>query len=147
MSRVNKIFKVDASMIPVFTLLIITGIDIHISSENVNHRSWIAWSALHVVCAAAFLILGYFHVRQHIGWFKSLFKGNTKGRGVTIGLTIIMTVEILSGLILLAFVDGEGSFWGRFHWISGIILAIAGTGHYIRRFNRLKRGLRINNPS
>lgn len=107
MSKVNKIFKVDASMIPVFILLIITGIGIHISSENGSHHSWIIWSVVHVVCAVAFLILGYFHVKQHIGWFKTLLKGN---------------------------------FWGHFHWIVGIILAIIGTGHYIKRFRRLKKG-------
>lgn len=144
MSKINKIFKVDASMIPVFILLIITGIGIHISSENGNHSSWVVWSVFHVVSAVAFLSLVYFHVKQHIGWFRTLLKGNTKGRGVTIALTIIMIVEILSGIILLAFVDGEGSFWGHFHWIVGIILAIIGTGHYIKRFQRLKKGFQNN---
>ena len=140
MSKVNKIFKVDAAMIPVFILLIITGIGIHISSEKGNHHLWIVWSVIHVVCAVAFLTLVCFHVRQHIGWFKSLLKGNTKGRGITIVLAIVMIVEILSGIILLAFVNGEGSFWGHFHWIVGIILAVIGTGHYIKRFKRLKKG-------
>lgn len=140
MSKVNKIFKVDASMIPVFTLLIITGIGIHISSENGSHHSWIIWSVFHVVCAIVFLMLGYFHVKQHIGWFKTTLKGTTRGRGVTIALTTVMIAEIISGIILLTFVDGEGSSWGHFHWIVGIILSIIGTGHYIKRFKRLKKG-------
>lgn len=140
MPKINNTFKVDASMIPVFTLLIITGIGIHISSENGNRHSWVIWSVFHVVCAAAFLTLGYFHVKQHIGWFRTLMKGNIKGRGVTITLTATMIIEILSGIILLAFVEGEGSFWGHLHWILGIILAII-CGHYIKRFQRLKKGL------
>lgn len=139
-SKVKSIFKVDASMIPVFTLLIVTGIGIHLASENGNRHSWIVWSVLHVVCAVAFLVPASFHVKQHIGWFKTLMKGNTKGRGVTIVLTLLMSAEIISGVILLTFVDGDGSFWGRFHWIAGIMLAVIGIGHCIRRFGRLKKG-------
>lgn len=143
MSKVKSIFKVDASMIPVFTLLIVTGIGIHIASENGNRYSWVIWSVFHVVCAVAFLILGYFHVKQHAGWFRTLMKGNLKGRGVTMALTILMLAEIISGAILLAFVDGEGSFWGHFHWIAGILLAVIGTGHYIKRLSRIKKGFRF----
>lgn len=139
MSKVKSIFKVDASMIPVFTLLIVTGIGIHIASENGNRHSWGIWSVFHVVCAVAFLILGYFHVKQHAGWFRTLLKGNVKGRGVTMALTILMLAEIISGAILLAFVDGEGSFWGHFHWIAGILLAVIGTRISVKRFNRRKK--------
>lgn len=140
MPKVNKIFKVDAWMIPVFTFLIITGFGIHISGESGNHHSWIIWSAFHVLCAVAFLILVYFHIRQHIGWFKTLLKGNVKGRGITITLATVMTFEIISGIILLVFVEGEGSILGHLHWVVGYILAIIGTVHYLKRFQRLKNG-------
>ena len=143
MSKVKSIFKVDASMIPIFTLLIVTGIGIHIASENGNRHSWGIWSVFHVVCAVAFLILGYFHVKQHAGWFRTLLTGNVKGRGVTMALTILMLAEIISGVILLVVVEGEGSSWGHFHWIAGILLAVIGTGHYIKRLRRLKKGFRF----
>lgn len=141
MSKGNGIFKIDAAMIPVFTVLIITGIAVHISSEKSARDLWVIRSVIHVVAAVAFLILVYCHVVQHRGWFWSLLKGNIKKRGVTIALTLILIVEIISGIMLLVFVDGDGSPCGHLHWIAGIILAVIGTGHYIKRFNRLKNGL------
>lgn len=141
MSKGNGIFKIDAAMIPVFTVLIITGIAVHISSGKDARDLWVIRSVIHVVAAVVFLILVYCHVMHHRGWFRSLFNGNTKRRGVTIALTLILIVEIITGIVLLVFVDGGGSPCGHLHWIAGIILAVIGTGHYIKRFNRLKNGL------
>ena len=138
MSKTNKIFIIDFSLIPILILLATTGIGIHMSGENGDHGAWHTWAVCHVICSMAFLILICFHIRQHIGWFKTLFKGNLKGRGVTVILSIIMIAETISGIVLIVFVNGEGSSWGHFHWLTGIILTIICIGHFIKRFNRLK---------
>ena len=142
MAKISRIFKTDAALVPTFIALVVTGIGIHIASENSNHASWHTWSAAHVIIGLAFLILIYFHIRQHIGWYKTLLRGSAKGRrGATIVLTVVMLLETLSGIALIGFVDGEGSGLGHFHWVVGLILAIIGTGHFIKRFGRLRKGL------
>lgn len=141
MAKVNKIFKIDIALLPTFILLVITGVGIHIAYENGNHDSWHRWSVAHVICCLIFIILIYYHVKQHIGWYKTLLKAHATWRGPTILLSLVMILETLSGIALIGFVDGEGSDWGHFHWVVGLILAIIGTGHFIKRFGRLRKGL------
>lgn len=142
--KVNKIIKVDASLVPAAIATIATGIGIHLADHSGNHVSWHNWSVAHILFSVMFIILACFHVRQHIGWYRNLLRPSKKPRIITIMLTLAITAEFLTGFTLLAFIDGEGSSVGHIHWIGGLTLSALAAGHLARRFKILFKGLRIN---
>ena len=141
--KISKLFKVDVTMLPVIIGLIITGIKIHVTSYGLNHETWYNWAVAHVALSLAFTILVYIHIRQHWAWYKNLLLPAKKPRIISILLTTVMLLELITGMALIAFVDGEGSSWGHIHWIGGLILTALATGHIIKRFKILLKGLRI----
>ncbi len=141
--RISKLFKVDATMLPVIIGLIISGIKIHVTSYDINHEAWHNWAVAHVALSLAFTIVVYIHIRQHWAWYKNLLRPAKRPRIITILLTIAMLLELITGIALIAFVDGEGSLWGHIHWIGGLILTALAIGHIIKRFKILLKGLRI----
>lgn len=141
--KINKLFKVDATMLPTIIGLIISGIKIHVTSYDLNHEAWHNWAITHVALSLVLTILVYMHIRQHYAWYKNLLLPAKKPRIITILLTIVMLLELVTGMFLIAFVDGEGSSWGNIHWIGGLILTALATGHIAKRFKILLKGLRF----
>lgn len=65
---------IDIALIPIFAILIISGVGIHVSDEFTQHEMWHSWAVTHVIAAIFFLVLGIYHVKGHWVWFKSLTK-------------------------------------------------------------------------
>lgn len=141
--KINKVIKVDAMLLPAIIGTVITGIGIHLSGHGESHEAWHNWAMAHVIFSLVFLILAYCHVKQHWGWYRNLHRRSKKPRIVTVLLSIVMFFELMTGITLLVFIDGDGSRWGHFHWVGGLVLTIIATGHILKRFKILLKGLKI----
>lgn len=140
---INKIFKVDVLLIPSVIGTMVTGIGLHVAGDNGNHGEWHNWAVAHVIFSLCFIVIAIMHVVQHKVWYKNLFRPSKKPRIVTALLTAVMVVELLTGIALLIFINGNGSDCGRIHWIAGLVLAVLAAGHIIKRLNILLKGLGI----
>ncbi len=133
--------RIDVALIPTFLLLIISGIGIHVTDEFTRHEVWHNWAVTHVVAALLFLLLGICHIKGHWAWFKSLTKTLKKKSKPNMILTLLFLFETVTGIILLAFIDGGDSHIGSWHWIVGLIMTAFGIGHILKRLKTLKIGL------
>lgn len=133
--------RIDLALIPVFLLLIVSGIGIHVNGEPGRHELWHTWAVIHVIAAALFLVLGIFHIKGHWAWFKSLAKTLKKKSKPNMILSLLFLFETVSGIVLLAFVDGADSDIGLWHWWIGLIMTGFGIGHLIKRWKTLKIGI------
>ena len=142
--KTNRIFKVDASLVPAFIGTAATGIGLHLAGHDGSHEAWHAWAVAHVLFSLVFTALIWNHVKQHLGWYKNLRRPSKRLRAVTTALSLVMLAEVMTGAVLLLCVDGEGSRWGHVHWAGGVILAILATGHILKRLKTLLRGLGLS---
>lgn len=103
----KKQTKFDILLIFIFTVLSVSGINLHLTAKNgMDRLVWGmehgVWQALHIVSAILTLIFISIHIYQHKNWYKSLFKSSKtkkkRSKG-TIVLTIIFTLVVLTGLI------------------------------------------------
>ncbi len=133
--------RIDLALIPTFLLLIISGIGIHVTDEFTHHSIWHNWAVTHVIAALLFLILGIFHIKGHWAWFKSLKKTLKRKSKPNMILTLLFLFETVTGIILLAFIDGGDTHIGSWHWVVGLIMIVFGIGHILKRLKTLKLGL------
>lgn len=133
--------RIDLALIPAFLLLIISGIGIHVTDEIARHDVWHSWAVTHVIAAVLFLLLCIFHIKGHWGWFKSLIKTLKKKSKPNMILSLLLLFETVTGIILLAFIDGGDTHIGLWHWVAGLIMTVFGIGHILKRLKRLKLGL------
>ena len=97
----------DVLLIFVFTVLSVSGINLHLTAKNgMDRLVWglghDTWQTLHIVSAILTMIFISVHIYQHRNWYKSLFKSSKakrKRNKGTIILTAIFTLVILTGLI------------------------------------------------
>lgn len=142
--------RIDIALIPIFLILIISGIGIHVSDEFSQHHLWHSWAVTHVIAATLFLVFGIMHVKGHWPWFKTLTKNFKKKSKPNMILSLLFIFETVSGIILLAFTEGGGSDIGLWHWWVGILMTGFGIGHIIKRWKTLKAGykrLRLPAPT
>lgn len=138
----KQIFVIDWLLIPVFAVTSYSGFALHHAGHNASHEVWHNWAVCHVVASLLFIIIGILHVKNHWGWYKSLFsKGIGKKSRITLFLSAIFAVTIISGIILLTCVEGANSRIGLWHYIIGIVLTTFSLLHIIKRFNVLKKSL------
>lgn len=133
--------RIDVALIPTFLLLIISGVGIHLTDEFTRHAAWHNWAVTHVIAAVLFLTLGIFHIKGHWAWFKSLKVTLKKKSKPNMILSLLFLFETITGIILIAFIDGGNTHIGLWHWVVGLIMAAFGIGHLLKRLKRLKHGL------
>ncbi len=138
----KKIFVIDWWLSLVFALTVYSGFKLHVAGHFSTHDVWHNWAVCHSLSGLMFIILGVLYVQTHWGWYKSLIaKGLGKKSRTTACLSLIYVAAIVTGIVLLL-VDGAGSGVGLWHYRLGIILAVVGVLHFIKRFSVLKRGTR-----
>ena len=54
-------------------------------------------------------------------------------------LTIVAAATIFTGVSLLIFVDGQGSYLGLVHYFIGLLLSLFSIGHLIKRIKILRK--------
>lgn len=139
----KPIFRTDLCMVILFVASLFTGIQIHYANDFQTHEIWHSWSVMHIVVNTALLVMASIHIKQHRGWYKSLFKARkfTVKSKITMLVSILFATTTLTGALLLAIVDGQGSSMGFAHYVVGLIFSAIGLGHFIKRWNVFKKGI------
>lgn len=138
----KKIFVVDWALLFSFLSAAITGIGMHIAGHGTSHTLWEVWAWMHSLTGLSFAVFAVWHVKMHIGWYKSLFKGkNGKKRHVTATLTMIALVAVVTGIAMFV-VAGSNTGIGLWHYRIGILLSVLAIGHIIKRSSILGKSIR-----
>lgn len=138
----KKIFVIDWILLVVAALSAYSGVELHVAGHGDVHEIWHNWAVVHVITSFLFLIFGVVHVKMHWGWYKSLFvQGIGNKSRVTLLLSVVFIVVILTGVALLAFVDGANSGMGLWHYRIGLIVSAISIGHIVKCWHILKKSI------
>lgn len=137
----KRIFITDLCLAPLFTITALSGIGLHIAGHGSSHGIWHNWAVVHIIAGLLFAVFAIIHIRDHWGWYKSLFR-NGLGRKshVTVFVSAIFVIVFLTGCGLLG-VDGAGSGLGLWHYRSGLLAMVLFGGHFIKRLPVLKKSM------
>ena len=93
-----------------FIATAITGIGLHIASHGTDHESWHNWAMAHVVAGLLWLVAVLFHTARYRLWYRSIFTQGTRRKNrITLALSAVFLIEVISGIVLIAWVDGPDS--------------------------------------
>lgn len=138
----KKIFVIDWWLTAIFLIMVVSGFGMHISGSRCSHDVWHNWAVVHTISSFIFLVAGVLHVETHWAWYKGWFqKGLGKRSRVTAILSIVFVLVSVTGIVLLAAIEGANSGFGLWHYRLGIAMTIIGLGHFIKRFPILKKSL------
>ncbi|WP_455670435.1 DUF4405 domain-containing protein [Phocaeicola faecalis] len=142
MNRNRFIYFTDLVLVPVFVMSIVTGIGLHVAGESLDHEMWYNHAVFHTIMSLLFMICGIIHIKSHWKWYKSLKTIGCKGkRKVVLALSVVFSFVVVSGLLLLFFIDGANSPIGLLHYRTGIILSVLGVLHLMKRKKILYKGV------
>lgn len=129
----------DHLLVPAFLLTLWSGVALHVAGSG-PHDAWHDRAVLHVVCSALFLLLGALHIRFHWGWYKGLFRGRMQGKSrVTALFSLLFAAAVLTGVWLLAAVEGADTPEGMLHYRTGLLAGLFGLLHLCGRLGTLVR--------
>lgn len=135
----RALFWTDLLLIPVFIATATTGIGLYYAGLCKPHEVWENWSLAHVISAVLWLGLGIYHIYRHWAWYKSLLK-SAKGKSiVTILLSLLFLILVVTGIILLAVINGANSLVGKWHFWLGVALIVFSLIHIITRWRTLMK--------
>jgi len=141
----KAIFIVDLLLIPIFILIIYSGLEIHIAghANDYNHDVWSYWAHFHIIVSVVSLIVGWLHIKAHWGWYKSLIKrGIGKKSKTTLSLSVLFLLLTITGIILIFFVKGGNSIIGLWHYRLGLIMIPLLIIHLVTRFHLIVKALK-----
>jgi len=145
LTRGKAIFIVDLSLVPIFILIIYSGLRIHIAgnTNDYNHDVWSYWAHFHIIVSAISLFVGWLHIKAHWGWYKSLInKGIGKKSKTTLSLSVLFLLLTITGIILMFFVEGGNSIIGLLHYKLGLIMIPLLIIHLVTRFHLIVKALK-----
>ncbi len=137
----NKTLVVDWTLLPCFLLTAITGIGMHVAGHGTNHTGWEVWAWAHSLSGVSFAAFAIWHVKMHIGWYKSLLKAkSSKNRHITTLLTLTAIIITITGIIMFG-ISGANSGIGLWHYRIGILFSLFALGHVVKRIPVLRKSL------
>ncbi|MBQ8222093.1 MAG: DUF4405 domain-containing protein [Bacteroidales bacterium] len=136
----KKIFVVDWTLLFCFLLTAGSGVGMHIAGHGSSHLEWEVWAWAHSLLGLLFAVFVVWHVKMHIGWYKSLFKKGKSGKNkhITTILTAIAIAITITGIVMFA-VSGANSGIGMWHYRIGILFSLFALGHIIKRIPILRK--------
>ena len=139
----KPIFRTDLCLSILFVASLLTGIKIHYANDFQTHDIWHTWSVIHFFVNIALLVTAIVHIKQHWGWYKTLFKASSLAlkSKITMLVTILFLAVSITGVLLLAFVEGQGSSMGMAHYVIGLLFGVIGLGHFVKRWRVFKKGV------
>lgn len=139
----KSIFKTDLCLVILFVASLFTGIKIHYANDFQSHDIWHTWSVIHSFVNIALLVTAIIHIKQHWGWYKTLFKVSSLAlkSKITMLVTILFLATSITGVLLLLFINGQGSSMGMAHYVIGLIFGAIGLVHFIKRWKVFKKGI------
>lgn len=117
-----------------FVVSAISGIGLHIAGHEACHETWHNWATVHVLSSLFWLIFVVFHIKKHWRWYKSIPSNGIKKKSrITLALSFVFPLVTVTGIILIACVDGANSAIGLWHYKLGLLLLILSLIHCIKR--------------
>lgn len=144
LTKGKNVFIIDIMLIPMFSLVVYSGLKLHIAGhpQDYVHEAWHNWAMIHIISSLVSLIFSYLHIKAHWTWYKKLFKKTKRKKSkITIGLSIILGVELITSIVLILFTDGPNSGVGLWHYRIGLGMIIFLLIHTMNRFKVMMRGL------
>lgn len=124
-----------------FILSALTGIGLHIAGHGNCHEIWHFWAIAHVTACLLWFILVGQHIKKHWIWYRMrCSKGIKKAaHWLSIILSLFFLCTVVTGILLLAFVEGANSAIGSWHYIGGFVLIICTLFHIAQHKRPQKR--------
>ncbi|MDU1904815.1 MAG: DUF4405 domain-containing protein [Dysgonomonas sp.] len=143
LTKGKSIFIVDILLIPIFILVIYSGLELHIAGHDTDHEIWSHWAHIHIITSVVSLIVGSLHIKAHWNWYKGLVKkGWNRKSKVTISISFLFLILTITGIVLVLFIDGGNSSVGLWHYRLGLIMTALLVIHTISRFPLIIKGLK-----
>lgn len=117
-----------------FVASAVSGIGLHIAGHETCHEMWHNWAIAHVLSSLLWLVSGLFHIKRNWHWYRSITsKGIGRKSRTTLALSAAFLVVTVTGIILIACVDGANSAIGLWHYKFGLLLIVFSLVHCIKR--------------
>lgn len=117
-----------------FVASAVSGFGLHIAGHGTSHEVWHNWAVVHILSSLLWLISVAYHTKRHGRWYKAIAsKGIGKKSRMTLALSIVFLTVVVTGIVLIACVDGANSAIGLWHYWLGILLAVLSLIHIARR--------------
>lgn len=127
-------FRMERLLPLAFVASAVTGVGLHLAGHGASHEVWHNWSVAHVVASFLWLLSVALHVKRHKDWYKALIsKSAFNGRRVTFALSVCFLAVAVTGILLVACVEGANSSLGLWHYKLGIFLLALSLLHALRR--------------
>ena len=140
LQRRRTLFWVDVLLIPVAVATAVTGIGFHRAGHFESHEVWECWALAHVVSSVLWIGLGVYHIYRHWGWYRAFFRRTVARRScTTLLLTVGFLLIVVTGIVLLAFINGANSPVGMWHYRIGLVLIFLSLSHIVMRWKVLRK--------
>lgn len=117
-----------------FVASAVSGVGLHIAGHGADHEVWHNWAVAHVLSSFLWLISVAYHTKRHGRWYKAI-ASNGIGRKsrMTLALSVVFLIVVVTGIVLLACVDGANSAIGLWHYKIGLLLITLSLIHIAKR--------------
>lgn len=120
-----------------FVASAVSGISLHIAGHGSSHDAWHNWAVAHVLSSLLWLISVACHIKRHGRWYRAVVsKGIGKKSRITLALSVVFLLVTLTGVVLMACVEGANSAMGLWHYKFGLLLIVLSLLHGISRQKR-----------
>ena len=144
MKRMKQMKRMKHLLLLAFVASAVSGIGLHIAGHGTSHEVWHNWAVAHVLLSLLWLIFATSHIKRHGRWYKSIAsKGIGKKSWMTIALSAVFLIVLVTGIVLIACVDGANSTIGTWHYKLGLLLIVLSLIHIVRR-KRTLTGKRVH---
>ena len=127
-------FRIERLLPMTFIVSAVTGIGLHVAGHGISHETWHNWAVAHVLSSFLWFLSVAVHVKHRRHWYKTLVsKGFTGNHWITFFLTILFLTVTVTGIFLIAYVEGANSSIGLWHYKLGIFLLVLSLIHALWR--------------
>ena len=128
------LFRMERLLPVAFLASAVTGIGLHIAGHGLSHETWHYWGAAHIVSSVLWLLSVTAHAVRHRYWYQALIPERFTNRWrITFALSMLFMVVVVTGIGLLACVEGPNSSTGLWHYKLGLLLSALSLIHVFYR--------------
>lgn len=133
----KRTFSIERLLPLTFVASAVSGIGLHIAGHGTGHEVWHNWALAHVLSSLLWLISVAVHIWRHRRWYKAVAsKGIGRKSRMTMALSVVFLIVAVTGIVLIACVDGVNSAIGLWHYRIGLLLIVFSLIHIAKRMRK-----------